>query len=281
MKNVEKIELWEIGRLSPVEDNPKLHPEAQILKIAGSISAYGFNNPLLVQSNGSVIAGHGRLLAAQRLQLTEVPVIVLDHLTAAQARAFLLADNHVSESAWDEEKLRGILEELKASGEELDAIGFSERELARMFDAGIDLLAGGEDEHESENFSAEDDEEISDSASAVKKIKWDVCPGDLWQLGQHRLICGDSTNPCAVDKLLDGAKPHLMVTDPPYGVEYEADWRNEAERSNGKPIGGRAIGKVMNDDIADWGGGMVTVRRGCLLCLACRNNGTHSSAEFD
>ncbi len=178
-----------------------------------------------------LIAGHGRLLAARRLGLQQVPVIRLGHLTDAQARAFRLADNRIALNAgWDDALLAAELERLKEEGVALDLLGFAEDELDRLLD-GLD--AGGASE--------EEDEVPEPPAEAVTR------PGDLWLLGPHRLLCGDATIATDVARLLDGACPHLMVTDPPYGVDYDPSWRNESGVS-----ATARIGKVNNDHRADW-----------------------------
>ena len=187
--------------------------------------------PCLVDDRGVLIAGHGRIVAAKRLGLHQVPVIRLGHLTDAQARAFRLADNRIALNAgWDEELLSAELERLKEDGIDLDLLGFAEDELDRLLD-GLD--AGGA--------NGEEDEVPEPPVQAVTR------PGDLWLLGPHRLLCGDATIATDVERLLDGARPHLMVTDPPYGVEYDPAWRNEAGVS-----ATARTGRVSNDDRADW-----------------------------
>ena len=187
--------------------------------------------PCLVDDRGVLIAGHGRIVAAKRLGLREVPVIRLGHLTDAQARAFRLADNRIALNAgWDEEMLSAELERLKEDDVALDLLGFAEDELDRLLD-GLD--AGGASEKE--------DEVPTLPTQAVTR------PGDLWLLGQHRLLCGDATVATDVERVLDGARPYLMVTDPPYGVDYDPNWRNESGVS-----ATARTGKVSNDDRADW-----------------------------
>lgn len=200
-------------------------------QIAGSIAEFGFNVPCLVDDRGVLIAGHGRIVAAKRLGLQQVPVIRLGHLTDAQARAFRLADNRIALNAgWDDELLSAELERLKEDGVDLALLGFAEDELDRLLD---ELNGDGASEGE--------DEVPEPPAQAVTR------PGDLWLLGRHRLLCGDATVATDVARLLDGAHPHLMVTDPPYGVEYDPSWRVESGvSSTARP------GKVNNDDRADW-----------------------------
>jgi hypothetical protein len=225
------VEQWPIERLLPYVANARTHPDEQVAQIAGSIAEFGFNVPCLVDDRGILIAGHGRLIAAKRLGLADVPVIRLAHLTDAQARAFRLADNRIALNAgWDEALLAAELGRLKEDGVDLELLGFGEDELDRLLD-GLD----GEAAADGENDVPEPPTE------AVTK------PGDLWLLGAHRLLCGDATVTTHVERLLGGKRPHLMVTDPPYGVEYDPNWRNEAGVS-----ATARTGKVSNDDRADW-----------------------------
>jgi DNA modification methylase len=203
------IEMWLIERLIPWAKNPRTHSDAQIAQIAASIAEFGFNNPILVDTKDGVIAGHGRLLAARKLGLTEVPVIVLDHLTEAQKRAYIIADNQLALNAgWDETLLQEELKALQAEDFNLDLIGFDDRDLSR-------LLA---------------DQDAADQADAVPEVPATPVsrPGDLWLLGPHRVLCGDSTSAEAVARLLGERKPRLMVTDPPYGIELDSEWRDRA-----------------------------------------------------
>ena len=223
-----------VASLVPYARNARTHSPEQVAQIAGSIREFGFTNPVLIDETGGIVAGHGRVLAAQKLGLDAVPCIVLAHLTATQRRAYVLADNKIAlNSGWDDELLRLEIADLKLDGFDLDLTGFSELEL----DALLSETTEGET----------DQDDIPDPLPAIV-----TRPGDVWLLGRHRLMCGDSTDADTVAAALNGVAPHLMVTDPPYGVEYDADWRNHAFRADGSPNDGRAIGKVMNDDRADW-----------------------------
>jgi len=163
-----------------------------------------------------------------------VPVHSARGLSPAKVRAYRLADNRTNEEAeWDFDKLRAELEGLKLDGVDLSSTGFDEDEIARA------LAEGGE--------GLTDPDEVPEAPARAVTV-----PGDIWLLGKHRIRCGDSTVATDVEALLAGVKPHLMVTDPPYGVVYDPNWRNEADRANGKKIGDRATGKVLNDDKADW-----------------------------
>ena len=226
------VERWPIERLLPYAANARTHSDEQVAQIAGSIAEFGFNVPCLVDDRGVLIAGHGRLLAARRLGLAEVPVIRLGHLTDAQARTFRIADNQIALNAgWDDSLLAAELARLKEDGVDLDLLGFAEDELDRLFD-GLDGADG-----------------VTDSEDVVPETPVEPVtrPGDLWLLGKHRLLCGDATSAADVERLLAGVVPHLMVTDPPYGVEYDPSWRNEAGVS-----ATARTGRVSNDDRADW-----------------------------
>jgi DNA modification methylase len=226
------VERWPIERLLPYAANARTHPEDQVAQIAGSIAEFGFNVPCLVDERGVLVAGHGRLLAARRLGLAEVPVIRLGHLTDAQARAFRIADNQIALNAgWDDAMLAAELARLKEDGVDLDLLGFGEDELDRLLDG----LDGADGATEGEDVVPE---------PPVEPV---THPGDLWLLGKHRLLCGDATTAADVERVLAGAVPHLMVTDPPYGVDYDPSWRNEAGVS-----ATARTGRVSNDDRADW-----------------------------
>jgi DNA modification methylase len=229
-----------IESLRPYARNPRTHSDDQVAKIAASIVEFGWTMPILVDDNREIIAGHGRHLAASRLGLAEVPVIRLAHLSPEQVRAYRIADNKLTElSAWNDEWLALEMHELNGVGFDLALTGFGDVELDR-------LLAALDEEQPITALDGEDDDAPEPPAQPVSRV------GDLWQLGGHRLLCGDATHATDVERLLAGEKPHLMVTDPPYGIDYDPDWRNRAERANGKPIGGSAIGRVANDDRADW-----------------------------
>ena len=200
------IEHWPLDRLLPYAANARTHSDDQVAQIAGSIAAFGFNVPCLVDERGVLIAGHGRLLAARKLDLDTVPVIRLDHLTEAQARAFRIADNRIAENAgWDEDLLRVELEQLCEADFDLDLTGFAEGELAELL-GGLDAGAG--------NGGVGDDSAPEPPEKPVSRL------GDLWLLGTHRLLCGDSTKAEDVGRLMNGGKAALFATDPPYLVDY-------------------------------------------------------------
>ena len=235
------IETLSTASLIPYARNAKKHDASQVAKLAGSIREFGFNNPVLIDKDNGIIAGHGRVMAAQSLSLETVPCIRLGHLTDTQRRAYILADNRLAEigGGWDEEMLKLELADLAALDVDVTEIGFGAEDLADL-----------EMEDEAGTSDADAEPQI-DKADELRE-KWGVEPGQLWELGDHRLLCGDSTKKEDVEKALGGASPLLMVTDPPYGVEYDAGWRNKAKRADGTPIGASAVGKVTNDGRADW-----------------------------
>jgi len=224
-----RLEFWTLDRLVPSSRNARTHSDAQVAEIAGSIRAFGFTNPILVGAEGDVIAGHGRLAAARKLGLSEVPVIALRGLSETQRRQLVLADNRIALNAgWDLDMLQLELRDLSALGANLSVLGFTEQELAKVLQRGS---AGLTDENEIP--------ELGENAVTA--------PGDIWCLGEHRIACGDSTDAQAVAALLDPNKPQLMVTDPPYGVNYDPAWRHRVGVNRSA-----RVGKVRNDERADW-----------------------------
>jgi DNA modification methylase len=199
-----RIEFWLIERLIPYARNPRTHSDAQVAQIAASIAEFGFNNSILVDTKAGIIAGHGRLLAARKLQLAEVPVIVLD-LTEAQKRAYILADNQLALNAgWDDDLLRAELAALQEEDFNVRLIGFEDEELAQ-------LLAAQE---AADGLTDEDAvPELPETAISAT--------GDLWILGGHRLLVGDATNQNDVTRLMDSDAADLVFTDPPYNVDYQ------------------------------------------------------------
>ena len=230
-----QMEMMPVASLAAYAANARMHPTEQVAQLAASIAEFGFNVQVLVDDAGVLIAGHGRVLAAKALGLDAVPAIRLGHLNEAQARAFRLADNQLAlNSTWDESLLAAELRELRADEFDLAVIGFDQAMLDRLLADAADDEAGG---------AAGDPDAPSPEPPVVPVTR----AGDLWQLGPHRLLCGDATSAVDVARLLDGAKLHLMITDPPYGVNYDPEWRNEAGVS-----ATMRTGKVANDDRADW-----------------------------
>jgi len=229
--NADDLPTMPVADLIPYAKNSRTHADAQVAQIAASIKEFGFTNPVLVDGDGGIIAGHGRVLAARKLKMTAVPVLVLAHLTDTQRRAYVIADNKLALNAgWDDEMLRVEIEALTADGYDLELTGFSQEEL----DA---LLAPAE------TLGLTDPDETPDPPADPVSVL-----GDVWIMGAHRIVCGDSTTVEGVDKALNGVKPHLMVTDPPYGVKYDPKWRADAGINKNT----EKLGEVLNDDRADW-----------------------------
>lgn len=199
------IKFYPTSKLVPYEKNARTHSPEQVSQIAASILEFGFTNPVLIDAKFGVIAGHGRLEAAKSLGLSEVPVIVLDHLTDLQKRAYILADNKLALNAgWDEEVLAEELAALLAADYNIDTIGFSEKDLRELLPE--------ESEQESER---------ADAIPEVAQNELGVELGDIYQLGEHRLMCGDSTDLATVEKLMSGEKAEICFTSPPYADQRE------------------------------------------------------------
>ena len=225
LNTVESVEHWSLQRLIPYAKNARTHDDTQVSQIAGSIAEFGFVNPILVGDDNVIIAGHGRLMAAQQLGLDTVPVIVLHHLTEAQRRALVIADNKIAENAgWNDELLKLELEELGDLGFDLDLIGFSDEELDELL--GNDEQSGESDEDE---IPEVEDEPVSRH-------------GDVWVMGDHRLLCGDSTSKQDLEKLMSGELADMAFTDPPYNVDYG---NNAKDKMRGKDR------RIMNDNLGD------------------------------
>jgi 16S rRNA G966 N2-methylase RsmD len=197
----DKVERWSIDKLTPYARNSRTHSDEQISQLAASIKEWGWTTPVLVDEDGSIIAGHGRTLAAQRLKMTEVPVMVAKGWSDAKKRAYVIADNKLALNAgWDNELLALEFSELQGMDFDLDLTGFTADEIAALMPEEIE--PGKTDE---------------DAVPEVPEQPVTVL-GDVWILGKHRLMCGDSTSIDAVDKLMDGATVDMVYTDPPYGI---------------------------------------------------------------
>lgn len=207
-----RIELWPLERLVPYARNARTHSDEQIARIAASIAEFGFNNPVLVDTSAGIIAGHGRVLAARKLGLDQVPVVVLDHLTETQKRAFIIADNRISDNAgWDDEILRGELTDLKDAELDLALLGFSDDELAALLaEIAPETSIPGEEETP--------EEEIPEAP--VESV---TRPGDIWLIGDHRLICGDCRDYGVIERLIGGARANVVITSPPYASQRAYD----------------------------------------------------------
>lgn len=221
-----------VADLIPYARNSRTHNEEQIAQIMASIKEFGFTNPILVGGDNVIIAGHGRLLAAQRLGLKEVPVIRLPDLTETQRKALVIADNKIALNAgWDEEMLALEMKELEKSDFNLDILGFSEDELKELENFG---------EPQTEAKSEEDEVPEAPLEPITKR-------GDVWILGEHRLMCGDTTMFDDVQKLMRDDRAAMIFTDPPYNVNYGSTMKDRI-RYHAGTLGGR---KIMNDNLGD------------------------------
>jgi len=215
-KFTQEMQQVEISKLVPYANNSRTHSKEQIKKLQASLREFGFVNPILIDRKYNIIAGHGRVLAAKEDGLETVPCVFVDHLTEAQKKAYIIADNRLAEDAgWDKELLSVELESLKELEFDIDLLGFDAAELNTLLNAAEDVQ--------------EDDFDVE---GELKKPTFSK-QGDLWILGRHRLICGDSTKSETYEKLMDGKKANLIVTDPPYNVKYEG-----------------TAGKIQNDNLS-------------------------------
>ena len=206
-KHTTEMKMVSTSKLIPYVNNARTHSQEQVNKLRGSLREFGFINPVIIDSDFNVIAGHGRLMAAKEEGIEEVPCVLVDYLTEAQKKAYILADNRYAQDAgWDEELLRLEIESLEGMDFDVSLTGFNEDEIA-------DLFADGE------STGAEDDD--FDLSDALEKAAF-VERGDVWQVGRHRLMCGDATSPEDVATLMDGKKANLIITDPPYNVAFES-----------------------------------------------------------
>ena len=216
MKTTTEMKLVPILKLVPYVNNARTHSPAQINKLRSSLREFGFINPVIIDRDHGVIAGHGRILAAKEEGITEVPCVFADHLTEAQKKAYIIADNRMAmDAGWDEELLRVEIEALQAESFDPLLTGFDEKELSKLFDDGLD--------------AKEDDFDVEAELQKPTFSK----PGDVWTLGRHRLVCGDSTKAETYEVLLGDTKANLIITDPPYNVNYEG-----------------SAGKIKNDNMA-------------------------------
>jgi len=202
-----------VADLVPYARNSRTHSDAQVAKLAASIKEFGFLNPIITDGDNGIVAGHGRVMAAQKLGLETLPCIEAGHLTEAQKRAYIIADNRMAlDAGWDDEMLRVEIGDLQEQGFDLSLTGFEVDE--------IDAL-----------FPDEPTEGLTDEDAVPEAPEQSVTvEGDVWLLGRHRLMCGDSTSIDAVEKLMDGGKADMVFTDPPYGVEYQSNKRTKSAK---------------------------------------------------
>ncbi len=247
------IERWPVERLIPYARNPRTHTEEQVAQIAASIAEFGFVNPVLVGADGVIIAGHARVMAARKLGMIEAPVIVLDHLSEAQRRALVIADNRLAQNAgWDEEMLRVELEALREDEFNLDLLGFADDEIEA-------LLA----EPEGESAGLTDEDAVPEAQEAAVTV-----PGDVWLLGDHRLLCGDSTQMEAVEKVLAGGLADMTWTDPPYGVNYGATMKDKLRKKH-RRIANDNLGPAFEPFLRDACSNILAVTKGAVyICMS-------------
>ena len=206
-KTTTKLEMVKVSELIPYVNNARTHSQEQVNKLRSSLREFGFVNPVIIDADKNVIAGHGRLMAAKEEGITEVPCVLVDYLTEAQKKAYILADNRYAQDAgWDEELLRLEIEALEGMDFDVSLTGFNEDEISDLF-AGADT-----------SDTQDDDFDLSD---ALEKAVF-VERGDVWVVGRHRLMCGDATSEEDVATLMDGKKANLIITDPPYNVAFES-----------------------------------------------------------
>jgi hypothetical protein len=229
-----KIEQIPTDKLIPYARNAKKHDVAQVSKIAGSIREFGFNNPVLIDKDNGIIAGHGRVMAAQKLELKEVPCIRLGHLTDTQRRAYILADNRLAEvgGGWDEELLKLEIKDI---------------DWGELKEISVDDFNFGEIDFEEEKEEPKSDADAEPQIDKAEELraKWGVEPGQLWELGDHRLLCGDSTKKEDVERVMGGEGAKIMVTDPPYGMDLDADYSKIGNKSH---VPGRRHAQIIGDD---------------------------------
>lgn len=229
-----KTELWPLERIIPYPGNPRQHSPEQVDLIAKSMIEDGVTAPILVDENGVIIYGHGRRMGAEKNAFAKYPVVVARGWSEQKKRAYRIKDNsYALLSTWSQDLLRVELGELSNAGYEMQLLGFDDVQLVSFMSVP----------------NGADPEAIPEPpARPISRL------GDLWHIGKHRLLCGDSTKAEDVERVRDGKKPLLMVTDPPYGVEYDPEWRADANKWKGAKVrmGDKAMGKVSNDEFADW-----------------------------
>lgn len=206
MKTTTNMELVEINKLVPYVNNARTHSPEQINKLRSSLREFGFINPVIIDKDYGIIAGHGRVIAAREEGIDKVPCVFVDHLTEAQKKAYIIADNRMAlDAGWDEELLRVEIEALQAEAFDVSLTGFDEKEITDLF----------------KDTQAEVKDDDYDLTAALEKAAF-VKKGDVWVVGRHRLVCGDATNAEDVDKLCEGKRVNLILTDPPYGVSFKS-----------------------------------------------------------
>lgn len=248
-----KIEYLAPSQLTPYVNNARTHSPEQIDQIAASIKEFGFVNPILVDERGVIVAGHGRLAAAHKLGMSQVPVIYLKHLTETQRRGLIIADNRIAMNAgWDEELLKVELEALQIEDFDLDLLGFDPTEI--------------------DNILFSDEEDTSEEDEAVPELPEVPIskPGDVWILGDHRVLCGDATLPADIEKLMNGQLADMVFTDPPYNVDY-GNTAKDKIRGKSRTIMNDNLGAAFGQFLLDSVTNMLAVTKGALyICMSTR-----------
>jgi DNA modification methylase len=248
-----QVATWPVDKLIPYARNARTHSAEQVAQVAASIAEFGWTNPILAGADGIVIAGHARLLAVRKLGMTEVPVIVLDHLTESQRRALVLADNRLALNAgWDEEMLRVEMAALDEDGFNLEVVGFTDEEIVGLLRDPDEVHAGNTD-----------DDAVPETPEAAVTV-----PGDVWILGEHRLLCGDATQLADVEKVLAGGLADMVFCDPPYNVNYGATMKDKL-RGNKRKIANDDLGQDFAQFLRDACVTILAVTKGAIyVCMS-------------
>ncbi|MDR3738099.1 MAG: site-specific DNA-methyltransferase [Terracidiphilus sp.] len=249
-----KIQVRPIGEITPFAGNARTHSAEQVAQVVKSIQEFGWTNPILVGADNVIIAGHARLEAARTLKMTEVPVIVLPHLSEAQRRALVIADNQLALGAgWDDNILREQLQSLQDDAFDLNLLGFSQDELDALMADPEEAPVGNTDE----------------DATPEAQEKVITSPGDVWILGPHRLLCGNSTQIEAVEKVLAGGLADMVFTDPPYNVNYGATMKDKLRGKSDRKIANDNLGSDFEKFLYDACVNMLTVAKGAVyICMS-------------
>ena len=248
-----QVVTWPVEKLIPFARNARTHSDEQVAQIAASIAEFGWTSPILAGPDGIIIAGHARLQAARKLGMTEVPVIVLDHLTEAQRRALVILDNRLPLNAgWDEQLLRVELESLREDEFDLDLLGFTDEEIENLL-RDPEVAAEGQT----------DEDAVPEAPETAVTVL-----GDIWHLGEHRLVCGDATQMEAVEKVLAGGLADMVWTDPPYGVNYGATMKDKL-RGKQRTIANDNLGDAFEPFLRGACASMLAVTKGAIyICMS-------------
>lgn len=266
LKMADHIEMKSVDELIPYNKNARMHSDAQVAQIAASITEFGFTNPVLIDGEKGIIAGHGRLMAAKKLGLKKVPVVILDHLSEMQKKAYILADNKLAENAsWNEEILASELADLKENDFDLDLIGFEDQELEKIFSS----LYDKDEDQEKEEIPEAEENPISQS-------------GDVWILGNHKVICGDSCDEKTYQALLENELADMLFTDPPYNVNYGETLPSITPGAQKRKIVNDNLGEAFSKFLFDFCKNALSVTKGaCYVCMSSSELHTLQKAFTD